>query len=117
MWKRELGRDIPGREIRVAEQGGHMVGLAAALPSREPTALPDLQLAVIYVLARAHGSGIGQQLLDATLGDRAAALWMAEDNPRALAFYRRNRFEPTGERRLDEAFDGLPEIRLVRPML
>ncbi|WP_439688481.1 GNAT family N-acetyltransferase [Curtobacterium sp. SP.BCp] len=51
---------------------------------------------MLYVLARAHGSGAGQALLDAALGHRSASLWVAEDNPRAQAFYRRNGFTVDG---------------------
>ncbi len=35
----------------------------------------------IYVLASHHGTGAGQSLLDAAIGDAAACLWVADDNP------------------------------------
>ncbi|WIB67807.1 GNAT family N-acetyltransferase [Curtobacterium sp. MCBD17_035] len=54
------------------------------------------ELTMLYVLAAAHGTGIGQALLDAALADRPASLWVAADNPRAQAFYRRNGFRTDG---------------------
>ncbi|MET3806860.1 ribosomal protein S18 acetylase RimI-like enzyme [Nakamurella sp. UYEF19] len=114
MWTRALAMDVPGRQIRVAELDGALVGFALSLPSRDDSPVHEAELAMIYLLKTAQGSGLGQLLLDGVLGDRSAALWMAEDNPRALAFYRRNRFEPTGERRLDENVDNLAEIRMAR---
>lgn len=43
-------------------------------------------------------AGAGQALLDAATGDRPAYLWVAADNPRAHAFYRRNDFVDDGSR-------------------
>ena len=41
-------------------------------------------------------------------------LWVARDNPRAIAFYARNRFVPDGTEQQDTMFD-IPIIRMVRP--
>jgi ribosomal protein S18 acetylase RimI-like enzyme len=40
---------------------------------------------------------------------------VAEDNPRAQAFYRRNGFVFTGARDTIEDWEGLPEVRMARP--
>jgi GNAT superfamily N-acetyltransferase len=61
-----------------------------------PPAGVDRQLAKLYTLPRAHGSGLGQALLDTALGADPAYLWIMAGNPRAEAFYRRNRFLPDG---------------------
>ena len=61
-----------------------------------------------------HGSGTGQALLDAAVGDRPAFLWTAEDNPRAQAFYRRNGFIADGARKIEPEWENLAEIRMVR---
>ena len=55
-----------------------------------PDAPRDLELESLYVLASRHGSGAGQSLLDAVISDRPAYLWVADNNPRARAFYTRN---------------------------
>ncbi|GGK88732.1 ribosomal protein S18 acetylase RimI-like enzyme [Curtobacterium luteum] len=86
----------------VALDGDDLVGFGAvrptpSSPTDEDPVRPE-ELTMLYVLARAHGSGAGQRLLDAVLGDRPASLWVAEDNPRAQAFYRRNGFATDGAR-------------------
>jgi ribosomal protein S18 acetylase RimI-like enzyme len=70
------------------------------------------QLYVLYVLAADHGSGAGPALLDAVVGpEESAALWVADPNPRAQAFYRKHGFVADGATQLD---DGVREIRMVR---
>jgi len=111
----EMFRDgiARGANLRVAELDGEVVGYALA--GRAPEGDPrELQLWHLYQLARAHGSGTGQALLDAVLGDRPAQLWTAEDNPRANAFYARNGFVPDGARKVEAEWEGLVAIRMVR---
>jgi len=93
-WSRII--DDPTVTVRVAEVDTGVVGWATVGTGREADAVRPLELEGIYVLAAAHGSGAGQGLLDAVLGDRPAFLWVAEDNPRAEAFYRRNGFRSDG---------------------
>jgi ribosomal protein S18 acetylase RimI-like enzyme len=110
MWQRALDRD-PSR-VHVAEVDGELVGFSAV---RRPDHGPrDLELAMLYLLAAHHGSGLGQALLDAAIGDAPAFVWVAEDNPRARAFYARNGFRPDGERSVVEAWEQMAEVRLVR---
>ena len=68
---------------------------------------------VIYVLEGHHGTGVGQALVDAAIGDRPAYLWALDDNPRAHAFYRRNGFELDGAEQFDELWQ-VTEVRFVR---
>lgn len=67
---------------------------------------------MLYVLASHHGSGVGaallQQVLDAS---RPASLWVADPNPRAQAFYRKNGFERDGSVKVE---GGVREVRMVR---
>ncbi|WP_258369928.1 MULTISPECIES: N-acetyltransferase [unclassified Curtobacterium] len=79
------------------DQSG-VVGFAAVQTIAELHAVRPEELTMLYVLARAHGGGAGQALLNATLGGRPASLWVAANNPRARAFYRRNVFTPDGAR-------------------
>jgi GNAT superfamily N-acetyltransferase len=103
-----------GTPVFVAELDGEIVGMACAGPSQDDDHPRDLQLWFIYQYARAHGSGTGQALLDAVLGDSPAYLWVAEGNPRARAFYARNGFVPDGERKIEPTWEDLAEIRMVR---
>nr|WP_245346847.1 GNAT family N-acetyltransferase [Arthrobacter stackebrandtii] len=100
----------------LAYDGGGLVGVAGAGPARDADAPVPLELHWIYTLARVHGSGAGQLLLDAVVGEKAACLWVLEDNPRAQAFYARNGFALDGERKLmPPEWSSLPEVRMVRP--
>ena len=80
----------------VGELDGVVVGWITT-GHRDPAVEPRArEVNGMYVYASAHGTGVGQALLDAALGDAPAFLWVAADNPRAQAFYRRNGFEPDG---------------------
>lgn len=122
MWERMLRRQEPQRRLVVAEVDGSMVGfaLAGVALSREHPDVPPaeaLEVRFLYLKRSFHGSGIGQQLLDAVLfAGEAAQLWVAEQNPRAQAFYRRNGFTPDGSRdeRPHQGAD-LTAIRMLRP--
>ena len=88
--------------VHVAMDGDQIVGFSSSAPRESPR---PLELETIYVLAEKHGSGAGQELLDASIGDSPAYLLIADRNPRATRFYERNGF----------AFDGYTEEhRLVR---
>lgn len=105
-----------GTPVVVAELRGEVVGFACASAPHEGEVDPprNLQLWFIYQYARAHGSGTGQALLDAAIGDRPAYLWTAEGNERAQAFYRRNGFVSDGARKIEAEWENLAEIRMVR---
>ncbi|MFE6253911.1 GNAT family N-acetyltransferase [Agromyces sp. NPDC057865] len=100
-------------EIWVAEVGGAIVGWANTSLGHETDAPRELQLEGIYVLEEHHGTGVGQALLDAAIGDRPAYLWALDDNPRAHAFYRRNGFALDGADQFDDLWQ-VTEVRFVR---
>lgn len=100
--------------VVVTEVDGEVVGFAQAVPSRDEPPVRPLELTTLYLRAAQHGSGLGQELLDAVLGDRPASLWVADQNSRARRFYQRNGFAPDGAREVLESWEGLVEIRLVR---
>ncbi len=115
-----------GSEPWLAESDGEVVGLSLAVDPDAPGQVrldshladdqpPGLELAMLYLLESHHGSGLGQRLLDVAVGDRPAYLWVAEDNPRARAFYSRNDFRWDGLRRTEPSFEDMAVVRLVRP--
>ena len=112
-WARMLA-DPATAAVTVAEVDGEVVGFAQAVPSRDDPPVRAEELATLYLRAAHHGSGLGQALLDAVLGDRPASLWVAEENPRARRFYERNGFTPDDAREVIESWEGRPEIRMVR---
>ncbi|MBT1668134.1 GNAT family N-acetyltransferase [Curtobacterium flaccumfaciens pv. flaccumfaciens] len=112
MWRSVLAEPSTAGTIAVALDGTDVVGFGSAAAADDADAVRPDELRALYVLARAHGTGAGQGLLDAVLGDRPAFLWVAADNPRARSFYRRNGFEPDGA---ESAFGPIPKtVRLVR---
>jgi ribosomal protein S18 acetylase RimI-like enzyme len=96
-WETVMGDERTG--VWVAEQGGEIVGFASAGARRDHDFPRPLELEAIYLLEEFHGSGLGQQLLDAAIGESPAFLHVADGNPRATRFYERNGF----------AFDGVAE--------
>lgn len=105
----------PSVTVCVAEHEGVVVGWATAGPGRDAEPVRDRELEGIYVLASEHGTGTGQALLDAAVGDAPAFLWVADDNPRAQAFYRRNGFRRDGVTKAQRLGDEeLLAARMVR---
>ena len=104
-------RFAPDR-IAVAEYGGELIGIAQSASPTDADATWGQQLNVLYVLASAHGTGAGAGLLDAVISPgEAAALWVADPNPRAQAFYRKHGFIADGSSKEEY---GITEIRMVR---
>lgn len=112
-WARRLATPGPGQYL-VAVIDERVVGLAWTAPSCDTPRVRELELVGLYVLAAYHGTGLGQALLNAALGNRPASLWMAQDNPRARAFYIRNGFTPDGASKVEPSWEDLIEVRLVR---
>lgn len=107
--------DPAGRDrIRVAEVDGAIVGFAGVGRPEETEPARDLALHMLYVLKAHHGSGAGQALFDAVLGEEPAQLWVAEANPRAIHFYERKGFRADRATLTDPALEDLREIRMVR---
>jgi ribosomal protein S18 acetylase RimI-like enzyme len=100
--------------VAIAERDGELAGIAMSGPPEDVTARWTRQLYVLYVYAADHGTGAGRALLEAVTDPaEAAALWVADPNPRAQAFYRKHGFAADGTPRFE---DGVREIRMVRSM-
>jgi ribosomal protein S18 acetylase RimI-like enzyme len=112
-WRSRMADPFPGVVRLVARDEHGIAGFAGAGPPRIDAAPADFELYAINVLARAQGTGLGGELLDAAIGDRAAYLWVIEGNERAIAFYRRRGFIDDGGRDIDSE-SGAPEIRMFR---
>lgn len=89
-------------DVLVTERDGEVVGWANASCARDGRAPTDRELRGIYVVRAVYGSGTGQRLLDAIIGDAPAHLRLLEGNARAEAFYTKNGFRRDGsERRVE----------------
>lgn len=117
MWNHILNNPREEWAIRVAENHDSIIGFAWAGVSigADGEEMPrDRQLFAIYVAADHYGTGAGQALLEETLGDSRAMLWVAKDNPRAVAFYFRNGFTFDGVEQNDPGAPKITDARMVR---
>jgi ribosomal protein S18 acetylase RimI-like enzyme len=113
MWTGNLQSMSPAWDMRVAESKDELVAFALAGPAsgESPRAR---ELHMIYVLDAHQGAGLGQQLLDATLGSDPGVLWVEKTNDRAQAFYRSNGFQLDGIEEPDERNPVFVDVRMVR---
>lgn len=119
MWRELLAAPDPAKVVVVALAGADLVGFASSTPAREDATdhplPPDTTLLhTLYLLSAHHGTGVGQQLLDAALAPGSAVLWVAKQNPRAIAFYQRNGFMFDGVEETEPRFPPLLGARMVR---
>ena len=98
--------------VAVAERDGELIGIAMSGPPLDAGAAWARHLYVLYVRAAHHGTGAGPALLAAVVDPaETAALWGADPNPRAQAFYRKHGFVADGAAQVE---GGVRDIRMVR---
>jgi GNAT superfamily N-acetyltransferase len=96
----------------VAERDGELIGVAMSGPPLDADPAWARQLYLLYVYAADHGTGAGPALLDAVVDPaEPVALWVADPNPRAQAFYRKHGFVADGAVQTEH---GVRESRMVR---
>jgi ribosomal protein S18 acetylase RimI-like enzyme len=111
--------EVDEPESRVAaatDQDGTIIGLATAGATRDDDAPTPWELYSINVVAERQGSGVADDLIRVTAGDRDTTVWVLAHNARAQSFYRRHGFVLEGATTLDEVTGGR-EIRMVRALL
>ena len=115
MWTQILAEAAPSKyTCAVAESDGEIVGIAMSGPPETDGSVEDRHLYVLYAYRSMHGTGVGQGLLDAVIDPSVTtALWVADPNPRAQAFYPKNGFVADGTVKTDD-YDGVREVRMVR---
>lgn len=100
--------------MAVAERDDELVRIAMSGPPLDAVAAWARQLYVLYVSAADHGTGAGPALLEAVVDpEESMALWVADPNPRAQAFYRKQGFVADGAAQVE---GGVREIRMARGM-
>jgi diamine N-acetyltransferase len=119
---RELGH--PSTITMLAESGVDLVGYAQLRIGRAPAATPDADVEIyrFYVDASAHGTGVAQALMHATIdaarGVGASQLWLGvwERNSRAIAFYQKCGFSDVGTQIFKLGNDEQTDRVLVKPV-
>ncbi|MFF1877500.1 GNAT family N-acetyltransferase [Leifsonia sp. NPDC058230] len=98
--------------VAAAILDGEIVGVAMAGPATPEGPAWEKQLYVLYTYAAVHGQGAGAELLSAVIDPRdSVALWVADPNPRAQAFYRKHGFDFDGTSKVE---GGVRELRMTR---
>lgn len=117
MWEQVLSNPRDDVTVRIAERDHSIIGFVWVGPSvgtagEKPPR--SRQLYAIYVREAYYGAGVGQALLEDALGDEPAMLWVAKQNPRAIAFYERNGFRVDGVEQIDPYAPKITDARMVR---
>jgi epoxyqueuosine reductase len=99
----------PRSACLLAEVGGELAGYALLRigrgPGDEPALAAPVEIARFYVAREWHGRGVAQRLMAAAAGEArergGKTLWLTvwTENPRAIAFYRKQGFTPAGTTR------------------
>ena len=99
----------------MAKDGGRVVGFVGC-GDRGDEAPGVGEIFALYVLREYYGTGVGAQLLAAGLARLQdypeVCLWVLKENGRAIRFYKKFGFRPSGEE-LASSADGAAEIRMV----
>ena len=100
--------------LLVAKIDGRVVGFIG-VGTRDDA--PDVgEVFALYVLPEYHGTGVAQRLMAAGLealdGYREVCLWVLRDNARAIRFYQKCGFAPTGEEMYSDRVKA-SEIRMA----
>lgn len=111
-WQTRLA-DPTGDAVWLAHRDGVAVGFASASAAGTEE-VRSLQLRALYVRAGEYGRGTGANLLQLAVGDAPCYLWVAAENPRAVAFYRKHGFELDGTERRVQRWGDLLTVRMVR---
>ena len=115
----------PALSTLLAEVAGQPAAYAQ-LRTGEPPAWvrgpAPIEVMRFYVDRRWHGTGLAQRLMAAVVAEagrrRAGTLWLGvwERNPRAIAFYEKCGFIPTGGKIFCVGDDEQTDLVMVRPL-
>lgn len=122
-WRGRLA-DPAAATLVLVDAGGADAGLASSHPARDPGAGEGdpFDLAAMWVEGGLRGSGAGALLLEAALrhaeasGAHRVLLWVAAANERAIRFYRRHGFVPTGRTGTFPPPRHTPELEMERTL-
>lgn len=113
-WVRLLGSLGEDDTVLAAKAEGGLIGFAFAGQVRDVAPVRELELYSLYILSSWYGSGVAAALLESCLREKPAQLWVAQQNARAIAFYRKHGFELDGTQKVEHRLDDLIEVRMIR---
>lgn len=121
-WKSRIAETRwPSSGVLVTESETGIVGFASFGPSEEAPGIAEI--GTLYTLPEVWGTGIGKQLMLATLATLKqadypqAALWVLEDNERARRFYEAAGWRPDGAAVVDTTGGAsFNKLRYSRPL-
>jgi diamine N-acetyltransferase len=116
----------PGRVTFVCEHGASLVAFAQLRWGKAPDCVAadaPGEIQRLYVIREFHGKGIAHQLMSACIDEMASrrsdVVWLGvwERNPKAIAFYRKFRFDAVGDHIFRLGSDPQRDIVMARPVL
>jgi GNAT superfamily N-acetyltransferase len=113
-WTQILGQMTPPEKLVLALEGDELVGFGSGGPSVGEAPRRERELYALYIRQSHYGTGLGATLLHAVIGAEPAQLWVAAENPRAIAFYAKQGFTLNGDADVVDFMEGMPELRMVR---
>lgn len=103
--------------ILVAKDGEKVIGFAAHGPYRDDSIQNAGEVFAIYILADYYGKKVGYSLMCAALEQmtqyRQVALWVLEENERAIRFYQKCGFRFDGTGQTIDLGTNKTELRMV----
>jgi GNAT superfamily N-acetyltransferase len=124
-WQERVGRGAGAADVAtfVAVEAGELVGKATCFIEPEITGYVSAHLVGVYVCPPLRGRGVAEAVVAAAIGwarDEAHAvrvrLFVIETNDRAMAFYQRLGFAPTGATMAYPPDPAYTEYELARPV-
>lgn len=115
----------PRNVVLLAERAGEPLGYAMLHDGALPSCIDGrdaLEIARLYAVRSAIGSGVGAVLMQACLDEAAArgrrTIWLGvwEHNARAIAFYRRWSFRDVGTQYFQLGRDRQTDLVMARPV-
>ena len=101
--------------IIIAKDEGRVIGFVGYGNRGEETPGTG-EIFALYVLSEYYGKGVGRQLMEAGLDQLKqypqVCLWVLKENQRAIRFYEKCGFYPTGEEMISPVISAA-EIRMV----
>ena len=100
----------------IAKDGDKVVGFATYGKYRNDELTDAGEIYAIYVLENYYGSGVGQSLMQASLGELdypMIALWVLKENGRAIRFYEKCGFQLDGREEEINLCGPIKEVRMI----